>query len=724
MADEPITLNLYGKEPNQAEKFRTVQALEDAGEEQDVSAQGELGLTGLVGDITNKFERAKVERLPHEQRWLRQYHNYRGLYGADTQFRDSEQSRAFVKITKTKVLAAFGQILEILFQGNKFPLAVEPTEQPDGISEYAHSEPGNPNAQNEFNSDQEEESPYGYEGDGKELPPGATLQDILGGLTEKFEGAQLVPGPAPDATKMPQIEPAKIAASNMEKAILDQIDETDGHIALRKTILEMCMLGHGVIKGPFSIEKTIHDWKKNEETDKMEYTPLHVKMPGISWVSVWNSFPDPDAKSMKDAEWHIERHRMSRSQLRELGKRPFFRKDAIGRVLDNSPNYVDQWWEYKLRDAPVNVSRARYEVLEYWGVIDAKLVESTGLDIGLELDTLDEVQVNVWLCNHEILRCVLNPFTPACIPYHASPYEEHEYQFWGVGVAENMEDSQEIMNAFARLAIDNAAIASNLVFDIDETSLVPGQDMKVYPGKIFRRQAGQPGQAVFGLKFPNTFTDAMNVFDRFRQIADESTGLPSYSHGQTGVTSTTRTSSGLSMLMGAAALNIKGVVKNIDDFILQPLGEGFFHWNMQFNEDDAIRGDLCIKARGTSGLMAKEIKSQRLMQFLQIGAGNPALAPFTNFEHIMRELAISLDLDPDEVTNDPTMAALYAQIIGAAGGMGGGTGSPPGMDQSGVGGGNIGQGNVPVPGENGFTGNTPATSPNAGTGAESANASS
>jgi len=88
----------------------------------------------------------------------------------------------------------------------------------------------------------------------------------LGGLTEKFEGAQLVPGPSPDATKMPQIEPAKIAAANMQKAILDQIDETDGHIALRKTILEMCMLGHGVIKGPFSIEKTIHDWKKNEDT--------------------------------------------------------------------------------------------------------------------------------------------------------------------------------------------------------------------------------------------------------------------------------------------------------------------------------------------------------------------------------------------------------------------------------------------------------------------------
>lgn len=694
--------------------IKTIRALEASGSQAEANV-AEQQITGLVADILQKFERAKTERLPHEQRWLRQYHNFRGLYGADTQFRDTEQSRAFVKITKTKVMAAYGQILEILFQGNRFPLAVEPTDKPDDISEYAFSDPQHPAQQEE----EEPEDVYGWDGDGKEIPPGATYHDLLGGLSEKYEGANLQEGPAPDNSKMPQIKPSEIAAQNMEKAILDQIDETDGHIWLRKSIFEMCMLGHGVIKGPFTLEKTLHDWEKDEETKKMVYSPKTTKTPGISHVSLWNFFPDPDAKTMKDAEWTIERHKLSRSELRALAKRPFFRSDAIQRVLDNSPNYVDQWWEYKLRDAPVNVSRARYEVIEYWGVVDSKLVESTGLDLGYEIDDLEEVQVNVWLCNHEILRCVLNPFTPANIPYHSCPYEEHEYQMWGVGVAENMEDSQEIMNAFARLAIDNAAIASNLVFDIDETSLVPGQDMKMYPGKIFRRMAGQPGQSVFGLKFPNTFTDAMNVFDRFRQLADESTGIPSYSHGQTGVTSTTRTSSGLSMLLGAAALNIKCVVKNIDDFILQPLGEAFFHWNMQFNEDETIHGDLCIKARGTSGLMAKEIKSQRLMQFLQIVA-NPMLAPFAKFEHIIKEIAETLDLDPNDVTNDPTEAALYAQIIGAAGGLGAsGSGSPPSMDASGVGGGNIGQGNVPGPGTSGFTGNaggndTNAASANAG----------
>ena len=65
------------------------------------------------------------------------------------------------------------------------------------------------------------------------------------------------------------------------------------------------------------------------------------------------------------------------------------------------------------------------------------------------------------------------------------PYELNPYQFFGIGIPENMEDSQAIMNGHARMAIDNLALAGNLVFDIDESALVQNQNMEVYPGKIF-----------------------------------------------------------------------------------------------------------------------------------------------------------------------------------------------------------------------------------------------
>ena len=114
----------------------------------------------------------------------------------------------------------------------------------------------------------------------------------------------------------------------------------------------------------------------------------------------------------------------------------------------------------------------------------------------------------------KIIRIVENPFQPFRIPYQAFAYEKNPYNFFGIGVPENMDDAQQIMNGHARMAIDNLALAGNLVFDVDETMLVPGQDMKVFPGKIFRRQIVQTGQEVHVLKFPNTAFENLQMFDK------------------------------------------------------------------------------------------------------------------------------------------------------------------------------------------------------------------
>ena len=198
------------------------------------------------------------------------------------------------------------------------------------------------------------------------------------------------------------------------------------------------------------------------------------------------------------------------------------------------------------------------------------------------------------------------------------------------------------------------------------------------------------------------------LFDKARVLADESTGFPSFAHGQTGVQGVGRTASGISMLMGAAAGSIKTVIKNVDDYLLRPLGEGFFRFNMQFDFDPETKGDLEVKARGTESLMANEVRSQRLMQFLQV-ASNPALAPFAKFQYVIREIAKSLDLDPDKVTNNMNEAALQAEMMKQfQAPMPEQQAAPAGanvMDNSGSGGGTIGVGNAPVPGEQGFSAN-------------------
>ena len=145
-------------------------------------------LDPFVGFIREKFQQAETARLYDEKRWLKAYRNYRGLYGPEMAFRDSEKSKVFVKITKTKVLAAFGQIIEVLFSSGKFPIGIRPTIVPEGIDEYAHitkvGQPQQANGQAQPNG-QDMESPYGFAGDGGELPKGATAESLMKDLAMK-----------------------------------------------------------------------------------------------------------------------------------------------------------------------------------------------------------------------------------------------------------------------------------------------------------------------------------------------------------------------------------------------------------------------------------------------------------------------------------------------------------------------------------------------------------
>ena len=137
----------------------------------------------LVGLIRERFQQAETSKIYDEKRWLKAYRNYRGLYGPETAFRENEKSRVFVKVTKTKVLASFGQIIEVLFSQGKFPLGVTPTSVPEGTAERAYLKPKQP----EQPQEQQQPDPYGFNGDGREIPAGATADDLMKTLAQDYK---------------------------------------------------------------------------------------------------------------------------------------------------------------------------------------------------------------------------------------------------------------------------------------------------------------------------------------------------------------------------------------------------------------------------------------------------------------------------------------------------------------------------------------------------------
>ena len=202
-------------------------------------------IENLSGLITSRFKKAEDSRKHEEGRWISAYHNYRGLYGKQIRFRESEKSRVFVKITKTKVIAAFGQLVDVIFGTGKFPIGVQNTNVPEGALAEAHLDINNPIPGIETTPENTElqgingnevsdeiDSPFdiGYEGDGRTLKAGATFNSNK--FIDKLVEDNLEAGYSP-IPEIPELNPAQESSRRMEKLIHDQIDESNGSSELR-----------------------------------------------------------------------------------------------------------------------------------------------------------------------------------------------------------------------------------------------------------------------------------------------------------------------------------------------------------------------------------------------------------------------------------------------------------------------------------------------------------
>ena len=232
------------------------------------------------------------------------------MYSPDVQFTSTEKSKVFVKVTKTKDLAAYGQLVEVLFGGNKFPLSIDPTILPDGVEDTVSLET---NPQIKEAKEQAGTTPNKL----PELLAGETLPEFnerVGPLSENLNPVEdKIEFKNTGSPTSVNFHPAMIAAKKMEKKIHDQLEESNAKKQLRSAAFEAALFGTGIMKGPFAVDKEYPNWD-----EEGMYTPLFKTVPQTSHVSIWNFYPDPDASNMDEAEYVIERHKMSRSQLRAL----------------------------------------------------------------------------------------------------------------------------------------------------------------------------------------------------------------------------------------------------------------------------------------------------------------------------------------------------------------------------------------------------------------------
>ena len=628
------------------------------------SEEARMGISPLAQYIESRFEIAKLAKRPAEARCLMAYQNFRGMKVSSTSFTQSEISKAFIKISKTKTIAAYGQLCEVIFVDGKLPIEIVASPEPQGVPEYAHIDPQdpveNPDQPPQIGSNGfPDEAVLGFPGDGKDLKPGETIRSrTMDWFKSKFSNIAKLKAGAGDSPNRIVLRPAQRAAAIANKRIHDQLADMYVVTTVRQSALELTMLGTGIIKGPFNVMKEYPDWD-----GEGNYIPYTEEMPNYKHVSFWDLYPDPEARKVHELGWMIERHKLSKSALRSLKKNESFMPSEIDAAIDLGPDYVKEDFENVLDETNQEVLTDRFQVLEFWGTIDESMVDSMGLNMGFDWpDDADEMDVNVWLCNGRIIRFVLNPFRPSRLPYLIAPWEFNPYSIFGVGIPENMEDTQILMNGFMRLAVDNAVLSGTIMLEADMSSLEAGQSLKIESGKIFRRNVPGNQPVIRPVQIQNTSTQNMQMFDVARRLADESTGIPSFSHGMTGVQGVGRTAGGISMLLNAASLNTKTAVKNLDDYWFFPMGKGLYEWNLQHKYDPNMKGDVSVIAKGTANLAQKSTKLQNMIQGAQIIAGIPPAAAWVNWKEYVKDMFKLLEIDTEVTLNRPDEYQLAMQL--------------------------------------------------------------
>lgn len=613
---------------------------EDPEEETKGPDMGTLG-----SSLDAEFNDVKNRRRSKEEDWLKNLRTFKGQYDPEVLARmDPGQSRIFVRLPKIKVRTVLAKIMDLLFpMSGQLNWGLKPSPVAD-------------------------------------LPPhvkNAVIQELIDQTGQEPQQIH------PDNLRKAIQEKAALRCKRMAHEIQDQLSESPNRIGyqqhIKSTIKSSLVYGTGVFKGPLVRKEDRKRWTHTLRMDhdtKKEYSVWELRdeqteryLPYFENVSIWDAYPDMTARTPDQMRYFWQTHLMTITDLRELKSANYFDEAVIDQYIrDYSEGDARmEQHEQQLRamseeDIPPDLEN-RYRAKERWGLITGRDLKLAGVDISEDLEH-HEFWSNIWLLGDKVIKAVLAPVRGAEMPYYLYYYDKDESSIFADGMMDDIRDPQSAFNASVRKALDQYG-KSGAMYGVNVSALAPGENPEdIYAEKVFKfASAEDMDKAMKVWIIPSYMGDGINMARFMQDYMDEVTA-PRYMQGDGRVKGAGETASGLSMLMGALNVNLKDLIKNFDMQITQPFITGMFHWNMQFNPREDIKGDYAVEAKGSTALIAKEVKAQKLANasnFLE----NPRFEPRIKDDILLKELFESLDMPSELVRTDDEYQAYQQQKMAA-----------------------------------------------------------
>lgn len=555
-------------------------------------------------NFNESFRRAK------EEEWLSALRQHKGIYDPEVEaLLDKNRSRVYPKITRSKDISIEARMHEIAFPDIGKPWGIGPTPNAtiskEAVDKLLEQIMLVKQAKVQQYAAQMQEQ-------GQQPDPGV-IQQIMSITDEEMQRAIAIY--------------AKRAGQEMETEVEDQLVETQWVKKAKQVMRSGIYLGTGVMKNP--MVTMVKDTKWEFVNGQYSVVEREIPSPELSFVRVWDVYPDMSVVNFEDSEGIFERHVMTKHEVRGLAKRPDFDKDKIYLYLAENPdgNCDFKWWEIMLQqlnaDAIYSYKRGRkYEVLEYWGYVDAKDLAEVGMQLPLDPDNpgkLEEIEfeVCVWILGTTVIKAVMNPMPKGNPAYSVFYFEKDDSSVFGNGLPYVMKDTQETVCAASRMVLDNGAISAGAQIELNIDLIDDDQDYdNIYPNKMwFRKGRGVESQhpAVRVYSIDSHITEYLAIIKQFMEFGDLETAFPTYMLIEPQKMGN-ETAQGASIRSSTVNITIKDLVKAWDEFV-EAILTAIYRWNMEFSDREEIKGDYTVKATGLSSLVAKELRSQ-IMQNL------------------------------------------------------------------------------------------------------------
>jgi len=567
----------------------------------------------IVDDLFQWFKDERSAQL--EPQWRRNYDAFRGRYNSAAlrKWKATEghgwRSRVFVRLTKQKVVTGFNQVMSVMLQEGKIPWDIKPSPIPTN-------------------------------------PAGIFLN--------------------PDI--------AKERCDMMRLQIKDDFAKAKADRVFMSSGLERALYGLSWLRGPvvrpfngMSVSFGVPGLDQNQlylspevlqQYGRHTVTPQTIQRPVVENPGVWNVFWDLENPDHNKGHGIVVRDMMSKGRFLALAGANGYDSAAIKRIADqfrSDDDSGDDDDSFGPDREKFNKRKRVIPVYTFYGRVPRKyLLEYEEKDQskirGLSKKQDREVEIFCVVAkakNCQVIRKpVINQLSYRNI--YLAKWEDLPLEAGGVGIPENIEDSQMIINGLTRSMLDNKALSSNLLLYWNPRRLAPGQNKTLYPGKTFEVEEGTEDvrQAMQFYAPPDNTRGTPDMINLFRELSDHESGISRNMEGQFD-SKDRRTAFEMSKIADAGNKMIGGTIRNTDEGHIAPLVTGFYHYHMITNPNEELKGDFTPVATGYQTFIDRAKRAQDVLSLMQVSLSTQFTAQFTKVLPFLRELARTRDLDPD-----------------------------------------------------------------------------